>query len=499
MKAINLYALTRMEDEDLFSFYESALSNREDLHETKKHERDTLVQFVAELLDNGINIEDLDSYFFDYTIQHISKEFDLLKIGSNRLLNIELKSQEVELERICKQLLQNRSYLGHITNNIFSFTYIASTKAVYTLDEDGNLVLSNIQDLLSIMSGFEAKITENLDTQFQAAQFLISPINTPDKFLEHRYFLTDSQEKIKRDIIKILEVEDEVNFVSIKGSAGTGKTLLLYDIALLCASIGKTCIIHCGSLSNGHKYLNSKLDEIDIYPAKSLKDSGFIKNYKFILVDEAQRIYKVQLENIIEKVNKYNMTCIFSHDPVQILSVDENVRQSSKTIEEIEGIHHEVLSKKIRTNKELSSFIVKMLDLTKQEKQHPYNDIDIMYAKDVEEAQNIINHLQQEEYTFINYTSSQFKDTDFDIFANKSIYDTHHVIGQEFDKVLMLLDDNFYYKNDRLVAKAHPCPSYLYDKLFYQGITRTREKLCIVVINNKALCEQLLAIKNHFQ
>ena len=45
--------------------------------------------------------EDLDNFFI-HTIAHISKEFDLLKVSSNRkrILNIELKSEDVGEERI---------------------------------------------------------------------------------------------------------------------------------------------------------------------------------------------------------------------------------------------------------------------------------------------------------------------------------------------------------------------------------------------------------------
>lgn len=49
-------------------------------------------------------------------------------------------------------------------------------------------------------------------------------------------------------------------------------------------------------------------------------------------------------------------------------------------------------------------------------------------------------------------------------------FDTHHVIGQEFDKVVMLLDSSFYYdENGTLQGIPHPNPDYLYPNLFYQG------------------------------
>ena len=73
---------------------------------------------------------------------------------------------------------------------------------------------------------------------------------------------------------------------------------------------------------------------------------------------------------------------------------------------------------------------------------------------------------------------------------------SHEVIGQEFDYVLVVIDNNFRYDaNGDLTAREHPNPEYLFPRLFYQNISRAREKLCIVVLNNKELFGNLLHIK----
>ncbi len=70
------------------------------------------------------------------------------------------------------------------------------------------------------------------------------------------------------------------------------------------------------------------------------------------------------------------------------------------------------------------------------------------------------------------------------------------VIGQEFDYVLVVIDNNFRYDaNGDLTAREHPNPEYLFPRLFYQNISRAREKLCIVVLNNQELFKKLLCIK----
>ena len=64
---------------------------------------------VGELIENDAQLTHLDNFFYDFSIPHISKEFDLLKIYEDDcIVNIELKSREVEEEKIKKQLEKNK-------------------------------------------------------------------------------------------------------------------------------------------------------------------------------------------------------------------------------------------------------------------------------------------------------------------------------------------------------------------------------------------------------
>ncbi len=76
---------------------------------------------------------------------------------------------------------------------------------------------------------------------------------------------------------------------------------------------------------------------------------------------------------------------------------------------------------------------------------------------------------------------------------------SHQVIGQEFDKVILVLDNNFRYnENGELEGgETHPNPNYLFTRLFYQNIYRTREKLCLVIPNNPDMFEKLLKLKKN--
>ena len=62
------------------------------------------------------------------------------------------------------------------------------------------------------------------------------------------------------------------------------------------------------------------------------------------------------------------------------------------------------------------------------------------------------------------------------------------------------MQDNFQYSEDvHLQGKMHPNPNYIFYKLWFQGVSRAREKLCILVIGNEELFKKLLSVKNKFK
>lgn len=494
MNALNILFLTEMKDNKIFSEYENALSGRVEKKLTKDHERDSLEKLVLNLSSINLPTFLYDGFFFSFTISHIGKEFDLLKIASDKsqILNIELKSCPIDLEKIEKQLMQNQYYLGHISKQIYSFTFIASTSEMYFLDQNQVLQKTDINHLSSVFKNFTNYIDSEIENLFRAKDFLISPINTPDKFLNNHYFLTSQQEEYQKNILNTLTENQCYKFIDITGGPGTGKTLLLYDIARKLSLLGRVYLIHCGILSQGHTYLNTKLPNINIVSIRDINVCTVFSHYTYILIDEAQRIYHSQFNIITSQVKKNNLKCIFSYDSQQILSASEESRNVSLQIFSLSKATYK-LSEKIRTNKELSSFILSMLNLNNETNKYNYSSIDILYAEDEYKALRILDYYKQN-YTFINFTSSNRTPTSFDIYGG--VLNTHKVIGQEFDNVLMILDNNFYYdENGVLRAYSHPNPDYLYLKLLFQGISRTRERLCLIIVNNIELFEKINKLK----
>jgi hypothetical protein len=308
--------------------------------------------------------------------------------------------------------------------------------------------------------------------------------------------LTQAQEQIKKDIIKALNIQSPTIFFHITGNPGTGKTLLLYDIAKSLSKIGKTLIIHCGMLvADGQRKISKEIDNLSIVPASDMRYSNFsLSNYLFILVDEAHRIYPYQFELVCKEVIENRKVCIFSSDPGQVLSNEEMQNNIVEKINALELTGKYTLSDKIRTNPELRSFIIQLRDLKhRPRKQMSYSNVDLCYANTTEEAQMLIEYYRSNGYVFINYSKSNRNPSPYRFYRED--YDTHHVIGQEFDKVLMLMDKSFYYDNEgKLCGREHPNPNYLYPNLLYQGITRVREKIALIVVDAPVLMNKIASI-----
>lgn len=500
MNSVNLYILSEGSKLEKLSTYQKALANSNEKSRLKNEEIETLKSFVNELMENGAYMADLDGFFYGFSIPHISKEFDLLKIYENGVvINIELKSQKVELDKLEYQLKKNRYYLSHLNKKIYSFTYVKTETYgdIYLYDGD-QLIKSNIGEIVELIQLKEKFIEENIEKMFKARDYLISPINTPNLFLEGNYYLTGQQDEIKNKIVKGINNRDYVLW-GIQGGAGTGKTLLLYDIAKTLGNNFRVCVIHSGILSQGHIELNNKLHGVDIISAKEC-NKNIISQYECVLVDESQRLYQGDFNCIVDAFQDKKIQCIFAYDYYQVLSYAEKNRNIPEQLNKISCFNESKLSEKIRTNKEVALFIKNVINLSHRPKRYmDYSNIEVLYAADYIIAKNIVDHyVENRGYEFISYTPSRVKGNDIDKFGNYT--NTHHIIGQEFDNVIFSMDGNFRYDEDGyLEGKKHPNPDYIFYKLWFQGVSRARERLCILVIGNEPLFNNILKVKMQFQ
>ena len=459
--------------------------------EIKNEEMMDLSVLAAEMRElEEFRIGQLDHFYIGYEIPQIGKEFDLLKFGKDSIINVELKSECGE-DQILTQLLRNRYYLSFIGRTVFAFTFVSKTKILYFLTEHNQLEIFDLGQLLTQISNQSVDDLSNPDVFFDPSDYLVSPFNSTEKFLAGKYFLTHQQEETKDRILKLLLSSKPAEFVSITGSAGTGKTLLTYDIAKVFMEQGKTVlIIHCGNLNEGHISLNS--NGWNISPAKELSSQDLAK-YDLIVIDEAQRIYGSQLNNILGGASKLNFHCIFSFDKMQTLHSSEAKKNVAAKIESISNITRFKLSNKIRTNKEIAAFIKMLFKKTMCIPISSNGNIQINYFHTLVDAKQYLSDIDTDKWEVLRLTPSQvwseYHGRYFDVRAKTS----HEVIGQEFDAVTIAIDKNFKYDEAGDLIYA--------DKTFYdavsmlrQNITRARKRLNIVLINNEALLTRCLEI-----
>ena len=522
VKSINLYTLTRVEDNDSFAEYEYIISARKDFQRTRIREKESLVQLVTKLIKAGAQLADLDDFFYSYTIAHIS------------ILNIELKSEDVGEERIKQQLVRNRYYLSPVTTNVISYTYILNTNTVYRLDDNNRLIQSEFVSVVADMKRFKKCMKNNIESLFKAKDYLISPVNSPERFARHQYFLTNQQEAMSRKLLSGLLKDDDKRYYSVKGEAGTGKTLLLYDtVRKLPVDAGK-CVIHFGRRTPNIDILEKAIPSTDIITSRDLTDGAMLKGYDYILVDETQRLHDDQFEWIVDsacsnneagssggvgsdneagslgslsgsnKVGSMNVASddsrssvrntpkvVMFYDCEQVLSRHEQQRAMDKRIEELADENY-FLSDRIRTNPELSAFIRNMFDLNKRARGYKYDCVTICYANSINEFKRLKAYYKAKQYIYIDYEKS-YRNVNNRYKSRK--FNTYKVIGKEFDKVLTVIDSKFKYNEyGELCADYDGDNDDILEKYFYQVVTRARDQLCIIVLNNEDIFRRLIYV-----
>lgn len=343
------------------------------------------------LFELGADVGDLDGFLFGYKIPQIGKEFDILKFGRDRIINIEIK-REGDEEIILKQLNRNKYYLGFAGKEVVGFTFISKDRALFRMGGNGDLESARLESLLSAMRSFEAGEIDDVDALFNPSDFLVSPFNSPQRFMSGQYFLTHQQEEIEARIIKKVTSDTKGSFFSLSGGPGTGKTLVIYDIARKLGRLGRSAVvIHCGNLNHGQKTLNES--GFHIIPAKDIPQVDFGK-FDMTIIDEAQRIYPAQLQKVIEAVELGDRFCLISHDGRQTLAQSETQNNVSARIMKIPGIEGHKLSEKIRSNAEIANFIKMLLDRSRRLSIDGRGNISINFFKDIDTADSYMSSLE---------------------------------------------------------------------------------------------------------
>lgn len=466
MKSISIYAVTRNQNIDQLQKLERQLSGREYFLKMRTWELESMKSLVRELEAHMEEVYAL-RFFYSFQIPRLGKEFDLLQIKEEQIVNIELKSGVVSDETIRRQLIQNRYYLSVLGRPIYSYTYISSQNRLVRLTNHDHIADADWQQLCELLQNESVDYGGKIEDLFQAEMYLISPLTEPVKFLQKEYFLTSQQRDIKRQILKKIRTE-HTGYYSFSGLPGTGKTLLLYDIAMKLSERHKVCMIHCGEAGKKWEILHERLRRIDFLSDSQLKFAMNFEEYSAVLIDETHLLSSENLELLLKNLEKQPV--IFSSDAEDMISPKELDRSSMQKIEHLPGIQTFRLTNRIRTNAELSSFIQNMMHLPAGRSQKSYPHIEVVYANDAFEAENLLKDYQKQDYQYSGDLEQK------------------HV-----ERLAVLLDDRYYYDEEGYLRSRTHTEKEMSDvrKLFHH-LNQAKENLALVMLENEKVYGRLL-------
>lgn len=475
----------------------------------------TFIKFVSLLSEWDMSSIDISKYtnnfLFGYKIPQINKEFDLLRFGDNYNINIELKS-DTTIEEQEEQLKKNHFYLNFLPTKT---RYISISPDINSYMEystqDNRFINLNPKDIIELF--VNQKVVEysvdEVNSFFNIRNYLVSPFNDVEKFLDNKYFLTPHQNEIVNEIL----YKSDKKVFGVKGNPGTGKSLLIYHICKKLMEQGKkVAIIHGANLNSGQH--NLAFHGFKMFPIKLIDNVlNEADRYDYIILDEAQRLrqeFKQQYTKLVHAIENTQTKFIISLDGRQTINKDEREESSIKLFDYIKDNGKTFsLKNKFRTNPEMSQFIQLLFKIPIYKKIDLISNIDkniiIKYFVTREEGNQYIESMDTEsDWKVLNYTKDMYNKKGIDKLSNTGLK-SHEVIGQEFDKVIIPLDSNFFYRAQTIVddktkeIRVIKCLQttdnyYPLEKMLYQNVTRTREKIELVIIENRELFKEICSL-----
>ncbi len=477
MKSISIYALTRKQNIEHLQKLEQQLSGREHMLKMKEWELESMRALVERL---ELHMQDVSALrlFYSFQIPRLGKEFDLLQIRENQIINIELKSGAVSEEAIQKQLIQNRYYLSALGKPIQSYTYISSQNRLMRLTNHDHVIEASWNQLCAALQKEGKDYSGDIENLFRAEWYLFSPLTEPNRFLNKEYFLTAQQRDIKRQILKKIR-EEQTGYFSFSGLPGTGKTLLLYDIAMKLSNRQQVCIIHCGEAGKKWEILHKRLQRIDFLSDNQLETQFSLEDYHAILVDEAH-LLSVEKLNVLLDMSE-DRPIIFSSDSEEMISPKEIDQSTMKRMEELPNLQTFRLTNRIRTNAELSSFIQNMMHLPVRKNQNQYPHVSVVYANDAKEADTLVQDYVRQGYQYF----PQGESTELGITA---VRDT--------EKMVVMLDERYYYDDEQYLRSRNLMRNGQSEvRSLFHLLNQAKENLTFVVKGNETVYGTLLDMK----
>ena len=480
MKSISIYTITRNQNIEQLQKLERQLSGRDYFLKMREWELESMKALTAEL---ETCMEDVYAlrFFYSFQIPRLGKEFDLLQIKEDQIVNIELKSGVVSDEAIRRQLLQNRYYLSVLGRTIHSYTYISSQNRLVRLTNHDHIAEADWDELCRALKRESPDYDGNIEELFRAELYLISPLREPERFLQKEYFLTAQQRDIERQILKGIRAKHS-DYYWFSGLPGTGKTLLLYDLAMKLSVRQRVCMIHCGESGEDWRILHKRLRRIDFLSDRQLSLQAakqtmtenvcaeeafdtFLKPYSAILVDEAH-LLEPGARELLAGIST-RRPVIFSGDCEDVISPDELGESAEMVWKSVPGVQTFRMTNRIRTNAELSVFIQNMMRLTRGKGRRMYPHVSAGYGNDEEEAEKLLKGYLALGYRYFEENAGSSEDV---------------------ERLVVLLDERYFYDETGYLRSGNRSVRRLFHRL-----NQAKEELAFVV-KNEAVYSVILGL-----
>ncbi len=499
MNSINIYSLTRISDPERLARLERQLSKRGRFLKIKEWETEGLGAFVDKLCEVSPEASSYE-FFYSFTMPKLGKEFDLIRVSDDTVVNIELKSGNVSDETIRNQLIQNKYYLSTLGLNTHFYTYVSNLNRLVRLSNTEKLVETDWDELAVVLKSQKNCYEGHIEDLFKEELYLISPLSDPDRFLRSEYFLTSQQKDIKKQILRITEEKKRSGMppvLGFTGLPGTGKTLLLYDLAMQLSRFDRVCVLHFGSHEKELEQLDERLKRIDFYYCEAGEKILVEGTYTAILVDEGHRIDEFAMNEIRALSAKWNAPIIVSYDREDSIAGEERLGVGAELIENLEGFTRFCLTNKIRLNGELSAFINCLMSFKGKLHRKDFPSVSLAYANNLTEAGKLLDNYKADGYMYIKDPELSQPETLAATGAFSEI-EAHNATCKAFDKVVMFMDETFFYDGGgNLRNKATPeGRDHRIRKLFH-GLSRAKSRIALVVCNNPAVFDVVLFILQH--
>ena len=464
MKSISIYTITRNQNIEQLQKLERQLSGRDYFLKMREWELESMKALTAEL---ETCMEDVYAlrFFYSFQIPRLGKEFDLLQIKEDQIVNIELKSGVVSDEAICRQLLQNRYYLSVLGRTIHSYTYISSQNRLVRLTNHDHIAEADWDELCRALKRESPDYDGNIEELFRAELYLISPLREPERFLQKEYFLTAQQRDIERQILKGIRAKHS-DYYWFSGLPGTGKTLLLYDIAMKLSGKQRVCMIHCGESKKDWKRLHERLRRVEYLPDSEIGAECGLEECSAVLVDEAH-LLEPGARELLAGISS-RRPVIFSGDCEDVISPDELGESAEMVWKSVPGVQTFRMTNRIRTNAELSVFIQNMMRLTRGKGRRMYPHVPAGYGNDEEEAEKLLKGYLALGYRYFEENAGSSEDV---------------------ERLVVLLDERYFYDETGYLRSGNRSVRRLFHRL-----NQAKEELAFVVKKNEAVYSVILGL-----